>query len=415
MPAPTPCYTLFSNATSDGTSSGTLPTETVTAALNIAHNPGKNVANLFGLVPAAAPFQPSLPTDTDLTIALSFTGGGVISPTGIAVDGFGNVWTVNEANGGAGNSASKFAAGTGAALSPAGTGYTGGGINLPYSIAIDSLNNVWIGDSSSGGLVADAHLTKLAEDGTPISATGYNLGFVGSVTSIGIDNYGNAIVAPRVTASKVDGVTGAVTQLATNNNRISWGLAIAPSGAIWLGVSNSFPGIDQLDITGAIVFPSGTNPYNGGYTGLQNPIGVAIDHGGNVWVANGGTVNGNPEYGIAKFSSSGALIFPATSGYIPTAMGIDGLGHVFIAQQNNLMELDNDGSAIEGNIGRTGSFSGYYDSSLNDPIGLAVDSSGNVWMANYFGDSITEFVGLGSPVVTPIAAGVANNTLGTRP
>ena len=201
-PTPTSCYTLFSNATADGTSSGTEPTETVTVALNMAHNPGANVANLFALEPSAAPFQPSLSSMTDLTLALSFTGGGISHPAALAVDGYGNVWTANWTP----ISASKLAAGTGAALSP-GTGYTGGGIFPSGSIAIDGSNNVWIGDQSTGG-DPNAHLTKLGQDGTPVSASGYDLGIPGSITSIGIDPLGNAIVAPHGSAYRVNGSTG---------------------------------------------------------------------------------------------------------------------------------------------------------------------------------------------------------------
>jgi hypothetical protein len=408
-PVPTTCYALFSNATSDGTASGTQPTETVTAALNMAHNPGANVANLYSLAPGtAAPFQPSVSSMSDLTLALRLTGGGLGHPAGLAVDGYGNVWTANGTTGTGGN-ASKFAAGTGAALSPAGTGYTGGGLFLPYSIAIDGSNNVWIGDASSGGTVADAHVTKLGEDGTPMSATGYNLGTVGGILSIGIDNLGNAIVAPEGSAYKVDGSTGAVTALATNNSVTSFSLATAPNGATWIGTSGTSPGVNELDGTGAIVFPS-SGPYSGPPTGLENPISMAIDHAGDVWVANGGTSNGSATFGIAEFSSTGALLLPADFGRIPGTIGaiaIDGVGHVIIAGQNTIVELNNNGSLINPY--------GYTDSSLNTINSIAVDGSGNVWAANYLGKSVTEFVGLAAPVVTPIAAGVANNTLGTRP
>jgi sugar lactone lactonase YvrE len=408
-PTPTTCYALFSNATSDGTSSGTQPTETVTAALNMAHNPGANVANLYSLAPGTAPFQPSAASITDLTLALSFTGGGLNHPEGLAVDGSGNVWTSNRTSSG---SASKFAAGTGAALSPTGTGFIGGGIFLPGSIAIDGSNNVWIGDASSGGTVADAHLTKLAEDGTPVSATGYNLGIVGDILSIGIDNLGNAIVAPVGSAYKVDGATGAVTALARNNTVTSFSLATAPNGTTWVGTGYpTVPGVNQLDGTGTIVFPSSTGPYRGPPTGLENPISIAIDHAGNVWVANGGTVNGSATYGIAEFSSTGTLLLPAGPLPVPGTIGaiaIDGVGHVIVATgQNTIVVLNNDGSSMNPY--------GYSDSSLNTINAVAVDGSGNVWAANYLGSSITEFVGLAAPVVTPIAAGVANNTLGTRP
>lgn len=52
-PSSTGCTTLFSNAMNGGTA----PTDTATAALNIAHNPGANIANLFGLQTASSPFS----------------------------------------------------------------------------------------------------------------------------------------------------------------------------------------------------------------------------------------------------------------------------------------------------------------------------------------------------------------------
>ena len=104
-PASTPCSTLFSNATNNGVSAP----DTATAALNIAHNPGANVANLFGLQTPTSPFQPSLPSTpvpNDFTIAISYTGGGLNSPVPIAIDKSGNVWVGNTATGA--NSVSEF-------------------------------------------------------------------------------------------------------------------------------------------------------------------------------------------------------------------------------------------------------------------------------------------------------------------
>jgi hypothetical protein len=44
---------------------------------------------------------------------------------------------------------------------------------------------------------------------------------------------------------------------------------------------------------------------------------------------------------------------------------------------------------------------------------IAVDGSGNVWLSTNSG--VIEIIGAATPVVTPIATGVKNNTLGTRP
>ena len=48
------------------------------------------------------------------------------------------------------------------------------------------------------------------------------------------------------------------------------------------------------------------------------------------------------------------------------------------------------------------------------PLRLAVDGSGNVWvlLAN---NTVTEYVGVATPVMTPIALGLKNKKLGAKP
>ncbi|MGA2349112.1 MAG: chitobiase/beta-hexosaminidase C-terminal domain-containing protein, partial [Terracidiphilus sp.] len=68
------CSTLFENATSDGTAIGTQPSDTATAAINIAHHPGSNVAALFALSADSSAFAPALATEpNDFTVELVFT------------------------------------------------------------------------------------------------------------------------------------------------------------------------------------------------------------------------------------------------------------------------------------------------------------------------------------------------------
>src|ERR1700722_16066261 len=52
------CSSLFENATADGTANGAQPIDTATAAINIAHHPGANVAELYTLGSAASAFTP---------------------------------------------------------------------------------------------------------------------------------------------------------------------------------------------------------------------------------------------------------------------------------------------------------------------------------------------------------------------
>lgn len=45
---------------------------------------------------------------------------------------------------------------------------------------------------------------------------------------------------------------------------------------------------------------------------------------------------------------------------------------------------------------------GYTAAALAHPFALAIDSSGSLWVTNFGADSVTEFVGIASPVATPL-------------
>jgi len=128
------CPSLFANATADGTADGVQPTDTATAALNIAHHPGVNVAALYALAGESTAFAPVLTAQpNDFTVALCFTfpnvntAGAPVGRHPIAIDGEGSVWIINL--GPAQSSLFKLAH-SGAMLSPAG-GFTGGASGIP--------------------------------------------------------------------------------------------------------------------------------------------------------------------------------------------------------------------------------------------------------------------------------------------
>ena len=396
-PTSTPCTVLFSNAHSP---SGSVPTDTASAAINIAHNPGANVAALFRLAAANTPFGPSLPTvPNDFTLGINFTGAGLngpyaaaidaqgnawfanlgnnaisklnpmgapltsaqgntngspIGPVGIAIDLSGNPWVVNAVT----NSLTKYQT-SGALLSPA-PGYTGGGLGVPQGLATDALGNIWVANYA-------ASVSKFSNGGTPISpATGYQGG----------------------------GILGPVA------------IAIDASGAAWVTNTKGSPNsVTKLTSAGQVISP--VNGFTGG--GLQNPFSVAIDNGGNAWVVNFG-VNS-----VSKLATDGTPISPST-GFkggglsLPFSIAIDGGGNAWIANSGlfSVTELANDGTPLSPPTGFQGGL-------VNGPQAIAVDGSGNVWIANSDDISVTEFVGASVPVVTPIAAGVKNNTLGARP
>ncbi len=99
--------------------------------------------------------------------------------------------------------------------------------------------------------------------------------------------------------------------------------------------------------------------------GISNPMGMAIDSAGNVWVANYSVK------GVSEFSKTGVPI-SSTSGF--TAAG-----------------------------------------GLSLPYGIAIDGSGNVWVPNVGTKSVAELIGAASPVITPLVAAMKNNKIAQAP
>jgi len=173
------CGNLFADATPTG---GTAPTDTVTAAMNIAQNPASNVAALFGLVAASgATFTTAETLPTSWTIAINYTGGGLSGPKGIAADASGNIWLPNNT----GNSVTELS-NTGAAISTS-SGYTGGSLSGPWAIALDAAGSPWVTNNTGSSL------THFSSTGTsPANYTGNGLN---KPKGVAVDSVGNIWVA----------------------------------------------------------------------------------------------------------------------------------------------------------------------------------------------------------------------------
>ena len=95
------CGTLFA----DSGVTGTTPTDTLQAAVQLNLNPTSNNANgstnnitaLYGLVSASAPFPGVATQPSDWTVGIQYTGTAstMFEPQNIAIDATGNVWVVN--------------------------------------------------------------------------------------------------------------------------------------------------------------------------------------------------------------------------------------------------------------------------------------------------------------------------------
>jgi hypothetical protein len=390
------------------------------AAINIAHNPAANIAGLYALAMSTPPFAPALSAaPNDWTVAISLTGGGIFSSSGIAIDGAGNAWVANP----------KYVSGpadTVVELSSLGAplsgpnGYTGGGLVHPVAVAIDQSGNAWVADST---VLVGIKLIEISGTGQFLSGTSgfqatynnsngvyYIPGGVGGSSGVGIDGAGNVWVpAPSSVSSIAEfsdaGVlTGLLYGFGNDGLDEPGGVATDPLGNAWI----SEPIFNQVTVLqdNTNFFVNGRAYGPGG--GLNQPSGVAVDSANNVWVANTGGDS------LTKMSNTGAFLSGAsgfTGGGLsgPDCIAIDGAGNVWAGGSNstNVVEFSNAGVVLSG-------ANGYLHTGYVYQNEIAIDGSGDVWTTHNW-ISVDEIIGAAVPVVTPLSVGVQSNTLGTRP
>jgi len=420
-PSSTGCTTLFSNAKNGSTA----PTDTATAAINIAHNPGANIANLYGLQTGSTSFQPDLSAaPNDFTVALSFTGGGINSPFSLAVDGSGNVWMVN-----GNNSVSEINGGTGAPISPAG-GYTGNGLTNPFSIAIDPSGNAWVANvylSTAPSTVSEFTSTGGTATGSPFSAGGLsneNSFNALSPRDVAFDASGNVWIANLSgTVTELNGTTGAAisgSPFSVSASMVSpSGVAVDSDGHVWVSGFNSDTLYEMAVSNGAVL---GTAAAGSG--GMQQPYSIAIDASNDVWLPDQYDSQSLVGYQVSEFTSvTSGSAFGGGGILGPDGVAIDGGGNVWICNEipinpqtsAGLTEMNNSGAAVSPS-------NGYISSNIGGAGDVGVDPSGDVWVANAVepvtyeaGVNVVEFVGAAVPVVTPVSVAVKNSTIGARP
>jgi streptogramin lyase len=368
----------------------TSATETAGAALAMAKNPGSaSVTALYSLALPTSPYVPTLSAQpNDFTLAINYTGSELASPYGIAIDASGNAWVTNQA----GRSVVKAPSPTAAFAT---TSYSAGGLLAPRGISIDRTGNVWIANTGASNVVELTSAGAVAT-GSPFSGGGIA---TGTPVAIANDSGGNAWVANfignSITELSSAGAPSGSSPI-TGTSALSEPTSIALDASGRVAVANA--GTGQL-----CLFSNAGALLDGGCVSdgtLFGATAVAVSGSGNVSLAGsttGSTVNGS--FTLAA-SSNGTVIAgsPFSGGglTLPVAAAYDGNGNAWFANNASLSEFSG-GLAVSPSAGL---------GSLNSPAGVAVDPSGNVWTANSGDNSVSIFVGLGTPVATPIAQNV---------
>jgi hypothetical protein len=396
-PSSASCTTLFG---STGTPvSGT----TLEAAHSMVASPKANVATLFGLQTSTSPFQPALADAPDgFELALNFNPAGADfnAPAAAAIDASGNVWLPNSGTSGTGSNTVTELNSSGALVgnfSPTGV------FNEPIAVAIDASGDVWVPNASGNTVTQLNSSGAVLGNFSPMGAN-FNAPF-----GVAIDALGNVWVPNAGTS----GTTNTLTELNSagdlvdnfNNSNPAGAnfdqpiaVAIDASGNVWVP---NFMGstVTALSSTGALV--GNFNNTNVPGANFNEPVAVAIDASGNVWVANS-ALSGTGSNTMTELNSSGKFVgnFSPTGANFngPAAVAIDASGNVWVPNfsGDTVTALSSSG-ALVGNFNAVGA-------NFNEPTAVAIDASGNVWVPNFEGNTVAEFIGAARPVLTPLVA-----------
>jgi uncharacterized protein (TIGR03437 family) len=350
------------------------------------------------------------------------TSAQLYMPTGVAVDSAGNLYIADAINyrvrkvtNGviatvAGNGTQGFSGDNGPAASAQLSGPTG--------IAADSAGNLYIADSGNIRKVSNGVIATVAGNGTQ----GFS-GDNGPATSaqlylpwgVAVDPAGNLYIADtynsrirKVTNGVITTVAGNGTQSFSGDNgpatsaRLygSHAVAAGPDGSVYIAdssnnrirkVANSV--ITTVAGTGTAGFSGDNGPAISAQ--LTDPEGVAVDSAGNLYIADTGysrvrkVANGV----ITTVAGGGATLGdngPATSAqlYSPKGVAVDSAGNLYIADTYNqrIRKVSNGVITTVAGTGTHGPSSGdnspATSASLFSPTGVAVDSAGNLYIAD---------------------------------
>lgn len=281
--------------------------------------------------------------------------------------------------------------------------------------------------SSGSGAVASANVTSVAVACTAMAQTFTISGTISGLTAAGLklQYYSGGETLSVATAA----TTFAFTQPVPSGTNVKMSVAAQPGFQVCTPGATDFSGPITANITtdtlscatstdtAMVSLFAGSSSGAPGNTDspatFNSPAGVAMDSAGNFYVAD----YGNNE--IRKITPAGVVTTFAGAGGTtfngPAGVAVDSAGNVYVADQNNnVIEKITPAGAVSVFAGST---AGNQDGTgagakFHGPKGIAIDSSGNIWVADSTNNEIRKITP-GGVVTTWAGTGTAGNTNGS--
>jgi sugar lactone lactonase YvrE len=306
-------------------------------------------------------------------------------------------------------------AGTGAAGEIDGPG-TVATFSSPEGVAVDASGNIYVADygndkirkiTSTGVVSTLAGIDAFGSDDGPVATATFNLPMDVAVDASGnvyVADYNNNKIRKITWSGIVSTLAGSGVQGSTDGTgaaatfHLPTGVAVDASGNVYVADSESNK-IRKITPGGVVTTLAGSGSAgnadgSGAAASFNNPRGVTVDAFGNIYVADHGNHKIRkitPAGTVSTLAGSGTLgstdgIGTAASFRFPHSVAVDVFGNVYVADKSNNKIRKITKAGVVSTLSGSGS-SGAADgtgtaASFDQPAGIAVDVSGNIYVAD---------------------------------